>query len=391
MFTTSPGWFITFPAAQVDSCRSKSCATSSAKWFVVRSAQWFRPRCGRRLRQIKLILRCHQAWKWKITHLQVNFETSTSHCYVWLLILSWWIWFIFCLKVSVFSLDSGPACTSASDWKPAARDRRIFGSFCDACNCAVEERCRRHSLLGSFMRLLPMFFMGLENHQSLIDDYMDISNILSPSIIDDYMDIIWILYGYYMDIIWILYGYYMDMGYTIPFNTPVDWYLYGLYMVILSFVGDNPEKIPHLLVWKKHYRRTGKSFTNKRGSGMTEGSLNLAERNFPENLFPWFLFPTLWGSNSHIIIFFYYYYYYFYYCYHYFYYCYYYHSTHKTSSNPAPPSYHHNMSSVWLIILVIVPFGAVGDYHHPWTGVIPFFSATSIFRSDRSFWISVKS
>jgi len=52
-----------------------------------------------------------------------------------------------------------------------------------------------------------MFFMGLENHQSLIDDYMDISNILSPSIIDDYMDIIWILYGYYMDIIWILYGY----------------------------------------------------------------------------------------------------------------------------------------------------------------------------------------
>ena len=73
MFTTSPGWFFTFPAAQVDSCRSKSCATSSAKWSVVRSAQWFRPRCGRRLRQIKLILRCHQAWKWKITHLQVNF------------------------------------------------------------------------------------------------------------------------------------------------------------------------------------------------------------------------------------------------------------------------------------------------------------------------------
>jgi len=228
MFTTSPGWFITFPAAQVDSCRSKSCATSSAKWSVVRSAQWFRPRCGRRLRRVRFdhsvvltkvdgsfLSSTDQTYPPVSSNVEMEnhtftgefpIETSTSHCYVWLLILSWWIWFIFCLKVSVFSLDSGPACTSASDWKPAARDRRIFGSFCDACNCAVEERCRRHSLLGSGA-FASSVFHGAWKPPVLLD---------------------WWLYGYIQYTIpfnnWWLYGYYMDMGYTIPFNTPVDWY-----------------------------------------------------------------------------------------------------------------------------------------------------------------------
>ena len=180
-------------------------------------------------------------------------------------------------------------------------------------------------------------------------------------------------------IIWILYGY----GLYYPLQYPC-WLIqkYGLYSCLLGITQKNTT-----FVGFKHDRRTGKSFTNKCGSGMTEGSLNLAERNFPENIcfhdfcsqlyggqirisFFFLLLLLLFLLLLNIIII----------------------LPHKTNSNPAPPSYHHhNMSSVWLIILVIVPFGAVGDYHHPWTGVIPFFSATSIFRSDRSFWISVKS
>jgi hypothetical protein len=80
----------------------------------------------------------------------------------------------------------------------------------------------------ALVRLRPVFFTGLENHQSfLIDDYMDISNILSPSIIDDYMDIIWI---------WVI----LSPSIPLLIDTKI-W-------VILLFVGDNPEKIPHLLV-----------------------------------------------------------------------------------------------------------------------------------------------
>jgi hypothetical protein len=80
----------------------------------------------------------------------------------------------------------------------------------------------------ALVRLRPEIFTGLENHQSfLIDDYMDISNILSPSIIDDYMDIIWI---------WVI----LSPSIPLLIDTKI-W-------VILLFVGDNPEKIPHLLV-----------------------------------------------------------------------------------------------------------------------------------------------
>lgn len=203
MFTTSPGWFITFPAAQVDSCRSKSCATSSAKWSVVRPAQWFRPRCGRRLRQIKLILRCHQTWTWKITHLQVNFplkpplRIAMFDC--WFCLGLFWVYFL-SQSVSEDSHLIAVACLygCASDFSSLPQGTGEFLAHFVTPAIVLSKKDAGGTVCWALLGAgcwSSVFQKGLENHQSLV-------------LLD------WWLYGYGI--------------LTIPFNTPVDWYLYGL-------------------------------------------------------------------------------------------------------------------------------------------------------------------